>query len=299
MSQLKTNERSSEQFVISAVSRNTFTEPTQLVNRDLSKRRKFNIPPGPGETTAVETAQIDALNPLRQDLNVAPAQNKAVPVGPVQATVQNPTSRRPSIATEPEQRTKLKWNQPVTISPRKTNPKLDLTQRTANFPVPQNCKEFHLGAADRIKTSPRKAVSQRQTCLPCRQRHRACDRAQPSCGQCAKRSQHDACQYTRSTANNNQILASHPEDPQVKTKQSKAPASPSRSRPQTAARPGDFRSLRTPYAERDIDPGRSGSKIPVPSTAEITLTKKSTRRVIPDITDYDTYMKWKANGDGL
>lgn len=50
-------------------------------------------------------------------------------------------------------------------------------------------------AAESVNTPPRKAVVKARSCTSCRQRHMACDKAQPTCGPCVKRSQGHSCVY--------------------------------------------------------------------------------------------------------
>ncbi|KAF1840514.1 uncharacterized protein K460DRAFT_437679 [Cucurbitaria berberidis CBS 394.84] len=188
---------------------------------------------GAVKITSTGASQVTSKSPIkRTKADVALAPSKPTPSKLTQVIASSPTKRKkPNVAP---------LQQPV-------GPQAD----NSSIYLPQN-------AADRVKTSPRRAAiispskaPIRLSCNACHRKKTKCDRARPFCGQCAKRSQRHACQYVQSPVDETQIVSTLPSSPSKKTIQANA----------------------------SVDLSRPGSA----------------RRVMPEITDYNTYLKMKAD----
>lgn len=233
-------------------------------------------PPAMSNITSVATTQLVSRSPMKQTKpKVVPAPDKKAPAEPTQLVVSSPRKRKKLNVAPPD-------HPAANDSP---------------------SEYLQLSAADRVKTSPRKVAmsspSKGQTRLSCNACHRLktkCDRARPSCGQCAKRSQRDKCQYAQPSIDENQSVSALPSKSPQKAVRANAPDMSSRSGVLTG---GDQDSpqptARITSPKKPVESRHSHRTVPPHSIADSTAMASTSRRVVPDITDYNTYLKMKAD----
>lgn len=279
--------------------------PTQLVNRTNPRKRKEPEPemyteritrsqlknpeqgteqaekPKPSKKVAVEPTVTKRKKP-----NAASVLTKSF-AQPAQLFSGRMKEKKPDATlgpSNPSEPTQLI----VTSPSKRRKPNAALLSKTAQAHGENDDDDRPLQyAQDVLRSSPRKTAPKPIACINCRQRHRACDRARPVCGECTKRS--IACQYPDSAGKDAQALKPKLSSPQKKPMQKTARADPSRSSANIISEQESSSRTMSPRKAKAPTPTN-----PLPSGASSSTTATSRRRVIPNITDYDTYLRMRA-----
>ncbi|KAI8940366.1 hypothetical protein NX059_004059 [Plenodomus lindquistii] len=284
-------------------------QPTQLVNRRPANPRKRVVDVDPpsliSEDISKQPTQLVAISPRKKPRITAPKKsNQETGVAsPGPGTANSPKKRLVVVLQTQFADTQIKKSD------------LDDTQQNA---------------AESVKTSPRKTAAKGRTCIPCTQRHRACNKAQPACGQCVKRSQGHACVYPPAhdalVRSKKPVLASpqkkvlhdstisgpgrsskrvddvkpapsHAVSPRKRIVRANAVAGPSQLKAQDPAARND----ESPSTRRTISPEQPPSSLRPreaktrAAAAILTNSTRPRRRPVPDTTDldFDTFLKMK------
>ncbi|KAH9879010.1 hypothetical protein J1614_002445 [Plenodomus biglobosus] len=167
--------RVEEQPVLSRHQMKASEQPTPIATRRSANPRKRVIDAGPPPTTNQDTSkqstQLVATSPRKKPRIIAPAKpNREAGIATSQGDIASANQQNQLLVVlkTPFRDTQIKES--------------DLDDMRKN-------------AIESVKSSPRKAVVKIRSCIPCNQRHTACDKVQPTCGPCVKRSQGHACVY--------------------------------------------------------------------------------------------------------
>ncbi|CAO2656952.1 Nn.00g057550.m01.CDS01 [Neocucurbitaria sp. VM-36] len=279
---------------------------TQLVNKANPKKRKF---PEDG----YHTGRITRSQARKQERGSEQTRNletiDGVSTEPAELVGRSPVaqkklgimpapSKKPSIEPTQIATSSLRKRKKVTVAP---------LQRLAGLQTDDSGSEYlSLNAADRVKTTPRASAMAspskaptRLSCNACHRQKTKCDRARPYCGQCAKRLQSHACQYVQPPVGETQLVSTLASRPPKNTIQANTSAELSRSGVGTtdANHNSPRSSSRTMSPKKPQRSKPSVRTAPPPSIAG--PADSSARRVMPNITDYNTYLKMKADKEIL
>ena len=266
--------------------------------KKVDKKPEQSILPEPDKGKSIETTQL-LIEPTtkRHKTKVESTTAEQGPMQPTQPTAINHGKRKKLATVTLDERTPAEPTQTVV----KEAPKRGKANRSQAKGVLQHkaenddCDSPLRGPASSVKSRSRKTASQQAPCFSCRQRHRACDRAQPVCGQCAKRSQHSGCRYPGSACVDTPIAVPTLSSDQTGPSAAKWHVDASRTSTLIACEQDNPQpSPRVHRPERFAVSRRAGGTAVPPSPVKPPITSSPARRAMPEITDYNTYLKLKA-----
>ncbi|KAF2850721.1 hypothetical protein T440DRAFT_479015 [Plenodomus tracheiphilus IPT5] len=218
---------------------------TQLVNKGSPKKhnRLIDLADNPRKTRSQARSPESVIEQPGQDTKASEQATQLVtrrPANPKKrvvdtgqpSAINRDTSKQPTrlVATSPRKKQRV-------TAPTDPKQKADITSSKADADIQQQQKQLIVvlqtqsrdtqikennsdnmqhSAAESVKTSHRKAAVKIRTCVPCSQRHVACDKVQPACGQCLKRSRGHACVYQPSHETLTRSSKPTPASPQKK-----------------------------------------------------------------------------------
>ena len=312
-SQARSPERGLDNSTLPASVAKRREQATQIITRRPANPKKRAIgpspPPPPGKDPSKQPTQIIAAGPSKKAKTTALAKlNNKKQTAPVPKSVTRTTKRKQLVVILPTQ--------------------------FRDTPIPKcDPDDTHQSAAESSKISTWKSAPKFRPCVPCSQRHRACDRGQPVCGFCAKPSRGQTCVYPQPHASPTRSVKKTTESLGKGLELAKGIADDSESHKRITATHGtsgptfyapqkmitrsnpvtvlnelargstaeriSVSSLRSPKSENFPSAVRAGDTGPGVSGTGSDTTVCPSQRPVPDIKEFDTFLRTKRNNPGF